>query len=92
MEHALLEPDAPDCRAIVESCIAYLIDHDFNRLIQLLYRIDVDESLLRRKLKEFPEVPAYLLITDLILERNLARQEFKRHHRPDEDIPAEDRW
>lgn len=46
-----------------------MIHDDFNRLIQLLYRIDVNEERLKKLLRENSSTDAGLLIARLILER-----------------------
>lgn len=46
-----------------------LITDDFNRLVQLLYRIDVNESHLRELLEQNPTSDSGRLVAQLILER-----------------------
>ncbi|HVZ97306.1 MAG TPA: hypothetical protein VG847_10550 [Chitinophagaceae bacterium] len=50
-----------------------LINRDFNSLVQLLYRIDVDEGKLKAILKEHPEQNAASLIADQIISRQLQK-------------------
>jgi hypothetical protein len=55
-----------------EKLIAYLnefINHDFSKVVQLLYRIDVSEAKLKKVLHENPHEDAAHLIADLIIER-----------------------
>jgi len=55
-----------------EKLIAYLnefINHDFSKVVQLLYRIDVSEAKLKKVLHENPNEDAAHLIADLIIER-----------------------
>jgi|GEM_PF-302534 len=58
--------------------IAFLIDHNFEKLLWILYRIDVDEekakSLLSKHIPE--EAPA--ILAELILQRQLKKEEFKK--------------
>lgn len=61
----------------LEAHINYLINHDFRRLTQLLYTVDVDEQQLKITLLQQPEQDAAQIITRLIL----ARQEEKRQTR-----------
>jgi hypothetical protein len=52
--------------------IAYIndcIQHDFNKLVQLLYRIDVSEEKLKYILQLNPNEDAAKLIAAVILER-----------------------
>jgi len=55
-----------------EKLVAYLnefINHDFSKVVQLLYRIDVSEAKLKKVLYENPNEDAAHLIADLIIER-----------------------
>jgi hypothetical protein len=49
--------------------INVMINKDFSELVQLLYRIDVDESRLRLVLRDNQGSDSGLLIARLILER-----------------------
>ena len=59
-----------------------LINFDFQRLVSILYRLDISESKLKLLLKENPNVNAGLIIADLMIERQLqklrSRQQYKR--------------
>src|SRR5687767_8547337 len=61
--------------------IRFLVEHDFERLVQLLYRVDIDEEKLRCLLRQQPHGDAAAIITALILERQgqkeLTRKQFK---------------
>lgn len=63
-----LKPDA-DQRTQLISRINELVTNDFNRLITILYRVDVDEEKLKKRLREFPQVDAGEIILDMIIER-----------------------
>ena len=55
-----------------EKLIDYLnefINHDFSKVVQLLYRIDVSEAKLKKVLHDNPYEDAAGLIADLIIER-----------------------
>jgi hypothetical protein len=58
--------------------INIMITADFNRLISLLYRIDVSETKLKQLLKENAGTDAGLLIARLILERQWQKIETRR--------------
>ena len=55
-----------------------MINDDFNRLISLLYRIDVSETKLKQLLRENTTTNAGLLIARLILERQWQKIETRR--------------
>lgn len=69
-----------------------LVDKDFGALIQLLYRLDIDEYKLRSTLADNPCNNAGEIIADLIIERQLqkikSRQEFKTR----DDIDEDEKW
>ena len=70
-----------------------LIQSDFNRLVSVLYRIDISESKLKLLLKEHPGRDAADIIAELIIERQLqkikSRQEFYRN---DKNIKDDEKW
>jgi len=59
-----------------------LIKDDFNLLIQILYRIDVNEARLKQVLKDNPNEDAGKIIAALLIERQLqkinTKEQFKR--------------
>lgn len=55
--------------ALLAERINTMINKDFSELVQLLYRIDVDESRLRLVLRDNQGSDSSLLIARLILER-----------------------
>jgi hypothetical protein len=70
-----------------------LIKNDFNHLVQILYRIDVNEARLKQVLKDNPNEDAGKIIAQLIIERQqqkiISRNEFKKQQ---EDIDEEEKW
>ena len=62
-----------DLRQQLIAYINLLLLEDFNRLLQLLYRVDVSEQKLKSLLKENPSTDAAILITDLLIERQQER-------------------
>ena len=68
MEKALYEIEqlAPsDLIAYINDCI----NHDFSKLVQLLYRIDVSEQKLKTILQSHPNEDAARLIAAVTIER-----------------------
>jgi hypothetical protein len=55
------------------------IQSDFNRLIQWLYRVDVNEDLLKKTLRENPETDAGLLIAQLAFERMVEKKQSRKN-------------
>jgi len=70
----------------------HLINHDFEKLIYYLYRIDVNENKMRKMLEQKEGENAAGLITDLIIERQLQKIESRRKSANDETIPDDEKW
>ena len=63
-------------RALLIAVVNDLIHRDFSKLLQILYRIDVDEQKLKTALFESP-LPVAETISDLIIERQLQKIKFR---------------
>ena len=74
------------------NAINYLIEEDFHALIQVLYRLDIDEKLLRQTLHDNKEEDAGLMIADIIIQRQIQKEEFKKQFKQQDDIAEEDKW
>jgi hypothetical protein len=55
------------------SLVNELIHTDFHALVQLLYRVDVDEKKLKHLLKTNPHKDSAPIIADLIISRQLQK-------------------
>ena len=73
--------------------INHLINHDFEKLVFYLYRIDVDETKMKRLLEQKEGENAAGLIADLIIERQIqkikSRQQFRQR---DNNIDEDEKW
>lgn len=71
----------------------HLIQHDFSKLITILYRIDVNESKLRELLRANPDKDSGRIIAALLLERQMQKirlkKEFNQNNSPADD---EEKW
>ena len=47
--------------------------HDFNRLISILYRIDINEVELKKMLQQYSQVDAGFIIAQLIIDRQMEK-------------------
>ncbi len=69
------------------------IQKDFEKLVQLLYRIDVDENKLKQALQENSGTDASHIIAGMVVERQLqklkSRQMFRTGQPP---VSEEDKW
>ena len=83
---------AEEIRNKLAENINHLIIHDLNKLVSLLYRVDVNEPKLKYLLKENPGVAAGNIITDLIIERQLQKIKSRNENRQENNITDEDKW
>ncbi|HEV8284039.1 MAG TPA: hypothetical protein VGQ09_07000 [Chitinophagaceae bacterium] len=72
--------------------INQLIHSDFLKLVSLLYRLDISEQKLKQLLNEHKGVDAAVIITDLIIERQLQKIKAKESFKPDSNIPENEKW
>jgi hypothetical protein len=70
-----------------------LLNNDFQKLISILYRMDINESRLRLLLQENQHTDAGLIIAKLMIEREVqkikSRNEFRKQNPPPDD---EEKW
>jgi hypothetical protein len=93
LEVTLAGQDFAANRKILAERINEWILNDFQKLIAVLYRLDVSEEKLKTLLRDNSHSDAGIIITDLIIERQLqkikSRQQFRA---PDVDIDENDKW
>lgn len=82
-----------DLQQILEQIISYLTDTHFEKLLWLLYRIDVDEDKLKRILNAHSPAEAPALIARIIIERERQKELYRQTHKnigddnPERDEP-----
>ena len=70
-----------------------LIKNNFNHLIQILYRLDVNETKLKQLLKENPNEDAGKIIAALIIERQLQKIKSRQQSvQNDANFSDEEKW
>lgn len=69
-----------------------LLNKDFSQLVQILYRVDVDEIKLKNILLENPGMDAAVLITDLLIKRQEEKIISRKNVRPDQGAEEIDQW
>ncbi|MBX9732478.1 MAG: hypothetical protein K2X37_00300 [Chitinophagaceae bacterium] len=72
--------------------INYLINHDFEKLIYALYRIDVYEHKIRNLLENRTDINAATLIADAIIARQLEKKIAREKYRQVPPDKPEDAW
>lgn len=80
-------------RELLIARVNELLQKEFNKLIAILYRLDIDEKKLRMLLQQNPDEDAATIITDLMIERQLQKMKSREQFRQkDDEIAEEDRW
>jgi len=70
-----------------------LIEHHFEQLISLLYRIDVSETKIKTLLQQQPGEDAANIIAGLIIERQLEKIKTRRQfNQRDNNFTDEETW
>ncbi len=72
--------------------INWMITNRFEELVQVLYRLDVDEKKLKILLSEGDDKNAADIITSLIIERQLQKLKARKQQGSDPDIPQDESW
>lgn len=90
---AVRDNDAAVFRQRLADYINRLITGDFNKLIYLLYRLDISEKKLKQLLAGEQQTDAGLLIANMIIERQLQKiQSRKKYRVQDDGIAEEEKW
>lgn len=72
--------------------INYLLVNDFNQLVQLLYRIDIDERKLKATLAAYTETDSAGIIAEQIIQRLIQKSLTRKQSNPDTAIDDEEKW
>ena len=80
-----------DLKKLLAQRIHFLINNEFRELVQLLYRIDINEARLKQLLAQSNE-DAGMLIASLIIERQLEKIESRKKFNNIDDISEEEKW
>ena len=82
-------------KKLLEQLSAYvneLIIHDFDYLVALLYRVDVDEKKIKELLSSQKDANAGELIAGLIIKRQEQKIKSREQFKPPTNIPEEEKW
>ena len=77
---------------ILADRITDLVNTDFQKLISILYRVDINGSKLKQLLRENPGTDAGFIIADLMIERQKQKIKSRQEHRRDSTISDEESW
>ena len=68
--------------------ISYLLEYDFQCLLQVLYRVDINEEELRQSIASMSNLDSVTIICDMIIKREkskiVSRKRYKSNHRADD--------
>ena len=84
--------DSSEIRQLIVNFLNKLLLTDFEKLISILYRADVNENKLKQVLKENPNTDAGVIIADLIFERQAQKIKSRQEFRRDSTISDEESW
>ncbi len=77
---------------LIANRINELLLNDFNRLVSLLYRFDINEQKLKQLLQQHPDTDAGILITNLLVERAAAKAESRKNYQSPPMDPDQEAW
>ena len=90
------QPSAEKEKEILRQQLVILVNdllvHDFQKLVLLLYRVDVSEKKLKDQIQLHPETDASEIITDLLIERQEEKKKSRASFKKDRDIPEDEKW
>ena len=89
----VIEGDNQRLKQLLVGRVNDLIKNDFNRLVSILYRLDINEKKLKFLLEENASTDAAVTITDLIIEREWQKMQSRKQNKQQRgDIPEEESW
>jgi hypothetical protein len=92
LEIGLHVSDNSFAKQMVIQRINELIVNDFQKLVSILYRVDVSETKLKVLLKENATTDVAVIITELLIERQLQKIRSRRENKPNENTSDEEKW
>ena len=85
--------DHSNKKQLLADKINELLISDFQKLVSILYRMDISEAKLKHLLKENPTVDAGVIIADMMIERQLQKIKSRQQNsKRDENISDEEKW
>ena len=81
-----------ELKGIIADHVNLLIGSNFNKLISILYRVDINESKLKQLLADNPGEDAGMIIAELIIERQLQKIKIRSENNNNNIIPEDDKW
>jgi len=79
-----------ELKTVIADQINYLINHDFDKLLRILYKVDVSEKQLKENLLVHSDAAA--LIGQMIIDRQLQKIKTREQYKANSDIPDDEKW
>jgi len=76
----------------MEIAINDLLQNNFPQLISILYQVDVDEQKLRKMLELNSGQDAAVVISDMLIRRQLEKLKTREQLKRGTDIPEDEKW
>jgi hypothetical protein len=76
----------------LEHAINELINSNFEKLVQLLYRVDVDEEKVKTLLRQHPGEDAAKIIAALLITRQIEKETTKKRFTQNNSGDEEEKW
>jgi len=83
-----------ELKNLLSGHIHHLINNNFNKLVGILYRIDVSETKLRELLEDKHAEDAGIIIAELIIERQIQKIQSRENYRTkgENSIDENEKW
>ena len=92
LDISIVRTDEEMAREAIKDAVNELLRNNFDKLVSILYRMDVDERRLKELLKSNPDTDAAIIITDLMIERQLKKIKYRQEFRTDQSQSDEEKW
>lgn len=79
-------------RYLLQQNVKQLIENDFQKLVDVLYRVDVNEGKLKFLLQENVGEDTPVIIADLIIERQMEKIRTRAAYKPRNEESDEEKW
>lgn len=92
LDHQLTVMQKAEMKEQLILYINHLLVHEFNKLVQIIYRIDVSEQKLKELLKANAQTDAATIIAELLIQRQEEKAKAREAFKPNNNIAEEDKW